>query len=146
MIILSWNCRALGNPWTVRVLHRMVKEKRPSLVFLMETKLNRKKMESIKTRLGYDGIFVVDSHGKSGGLALMWKSDILITIQNYSRWHIHAMIQLDSTAKEWIFTGFYAHPEVAKRPGSWSLLRHLATLAPGSNASLSSSSRGQWPT
>jgi len=55
------------------------------------------------------------------------------------------MIQLDSTAKEWIFTGFYAHPEVAKRPGSWSLLRHLATLAPGSNASLSSSSRGQWP-
>jgi hypothetical protein len=33
MSILCWNCRGLGNPVTVRDLHRMVKEKGPDLVF-----------------------------------------------------------------------------------------------------------------
>jgi hypothetical protein len=96
----------------------------------METKLNSKKMEAIRIKFGFDAIFVVDSIGKSGGLALMWNLDNVVQIQNYSRWNINAVIQTDSTAKEWKFSGFYGHPEVAKRPGSWALLRHLAVLAP----------------
>lgn len=38
MSILSWNCRGLGNPRSVRDLHLLVKEKRPNLLFLMEQK------------------------------------------------------------------------------------------------------------
>jgi len=128
MIILSWNCRGLGNPWIVQVLNWMVRTKKPNLVFLMETKLNSKKMEAIQTKLDFDAIFVVDSIGKSGGLALMWKLDNVMNIQNYSRWNINVVIQTDSTTKEWKFSGFYGHPEVAKRPEH--LLRHLAVLAP----------------
>jgi hypothetical protein len=44
MSVLSWNCRGLGNPKTVRDLHRMVKEKGTELVFLMETKMQNKKV------------------------------------------------------------------------------------------------------
>jgi hypothetical protein len=35
MSLLSWNCRGLGNPQTVRDLRQMVKEKRPKVVFIM---------------------------------------------------------------------------------------------------------------
>jgi hypothetical protein len=57
MIALSWNCRGLGNPQTVRVLHRMVRAKKPGLVFLMETKLKRQRMELVKIKLGFDELF-----------------------------------------------------------------------------------------
>jgi exonuclease III len=72
MNILSWNCRGLGNLRTVHDLRRMVKEKKPNLVFLMETKLRQKQMESIRVKLGFKNVFVVDCIGKGGGLALFW--------------------------------------------------------------------------
>jgi hypothetical protein len=63
----------------------MVKVKRPIVVFLMETKLRQVKMERIRYSLGFNNLFVVDSVGKSGGLALLWNEDAGLEIQNYSR-------------------------------------------------------------
>lgn len=71
MIIISWNCRGLRNPRTVRYLRRMVKVKRPNMVFLMETKLRQEKMEMIKCTMGFSNIFVVDCVDRSGGHALL---------------------------------------------------------------------------
>ena len=68
MIIFSWNCRGLENSWTVQDLCRMMKEKKPNLVFLMETKLQRTKMENIIIKLGFSNMFVVECVGRSGGL------------------------------------------------------------------------------
>jgi hypothetical protein len=45
MSILSWNYQWLGNLQTVRDLQQMVKEKKPLLVFLMETKMHNKNLE-----------------------------------------------------------------------------------------------------
>jgi hypothetical protein len=56
MMMLCWNCRGLGNPCAVRALHHLVKEKRPNLVFLMETKLCQNKMEIIRSKLGSAGL------------------------------------------------------------------------------------------
>jgi exonuclease III len=70
MIVLSWNCRGLGNPQTVRDLRRMVKAKCPTVVFLMETRMRQVKMEKIRCALGFNNLFVVDCIGKSGGLAV----------------------------------------------------------------------------
>ena len=84
MKILSWNYRGLGNPRTVRELRRLVKEKKSEVVFLMETKLNNKKLEPIRVKLGFSNVFGVDSVRKSGGLALfgkvihVWKSKIIV--------------------------------------------------------------------
>jgi exonuclease III len=85
MKILSWNCRGLGNPRTVRDLCHMVKEKRPEVVFLMETKCRNAKMERVRVRIGFEGLFVVEPIGKSGGLAMLWRDSNTLEIQNYSR-------------------------------------------------------------
>jgi hypothetical protein len=45
----------------------MVKEKRPTLVFLMETKLQTPHMETIKAKLGFNCVFTIDNVGRSGG-------------------------------------------------------------------------------
>jgi exonuclease III len=86
MSILSWNCRGIGSRRAVRDLHQMVKEKRPVLVFLMETKLCNKRAKFIRIKLQFDYMFVVDCVGRSGGLILLWKnSQTNVVIQNYSR-------------------------------------------------------------
>jgi hypothetical protein len=92
MIVLSWNCRGLGNPRTVRSLHHLVRVKRPNLVFLMETKMLQKRAATVLIKIGFDHCFVVDCHGKGGGLMMLWKDDILVEIQNYSRRHINAVV------------------------------------------------------
>jgi exonuclease III len=130
MIALSWNCRGLGNPQTVHELRRMVNEKKPNLVFLMETKLRQKKMEIVRIKLGFHNMFVVDCVGKSGGLALLWESDFDIEIQNFTRRHINAVIRSPMNAEQWKFSCIYGHPETAKRHESWTLMKHLAELAP----------------
>jgi exonuclease III len=113
MSILSWNCRGLGNLQTIRDLCRMVKEKKPNLVFLMEIKLRAVRMESIKAKLGFDCVFTVDCVGRSGGLALLWMNEFGVTIQNFSRRHVNAVIRDEEKAITWKFTGFYEHPDVA---------------------------------
>lgn len=80
MTILSWNCQRLENLRTVNDLCRLVKEKRPMMVFLMETKLQKEKMERIRHILGFPNMFVVDCVGKSGGLALLWREEIIVDI------------------------------------------------------------------
>ncbi|XP_059450950.1 uncharacterized protein LOC132181728 [Corylus avellana] len=114
----------------VRELCRMVKEKRPKLVFLMETKLPIQRMERIKVQAGFESNFVVNNVGRSGGLALLWNEDIGVEIQNYSRRHIDAIVKLEGNGIEWKFTGFFGHPEVGKRQEAWSLLWHLSSFSP----------------
>jgi hypothetical protein len=45
------------------------------MVFLMETMQKTAPLESLKFKLGYDCLFVVDCVCRSGGLALFWKED-----------------------------------------------------------------------
>ena len=40
MRLLCWNCRGLGNPYTVRELLLLNKEQVPSVLFLSETRLD----------------------------------------------------------------------------------------------------------
>jgi exonuclease III len=130
MNIISWNCRGLGNLRTVRELHRMVKQKKPILVFLMETKLRHDRMEAIRRKLEFPNMLDVDCIGKSGGLALLWNEEVKLEIQNYSQRHINAVIRGQEGEAPWKFTGFYGQPDVAKRHEAWALMKHLAGLVP----------------
>ena len=106
----------------------MIKEKHPNLVFLMKTKLRSKKMEWIRCKLGFKNLFVVDSVGKGGGLALFWNEDVNVDIQNFSPRHINGLVTTPHVDQQWRFTGFYGQLDGSKRSEGWELLKHLATL------------------
>ena len=50
----------------------------PKIVFLSKTWLGRKHMEKVKRELEFDGLFTVPSDGRGGGLALLWKSEMVV--------------------------------------------------------------------
>jgi hypothetical protein len=81
----------------------------------METKSNKFAMEFVRVRLGFEGLFVVDPVGRSEGLALLWKENNEVEIQNYTHRHINAVIKHADSTQPWRFTGFYGHPNPAKR-------------------------------
>ncbi|XP_042966793.1 uncharacterized protein LOC122300311 [Carya illinoinensis] len=103
----------------------MAKEKKPKIMFLIETLLVTSKLEGVRKRVGLENCFGVDPVGRSGGLAMLWSGDLVVEIQNYSRWHINAWVENEVTNQRWLFTGFYGHPETAKRNMSWELLCSL---------------------
>ncbi|KAL4606913.1 hypothetical protein ACB092_09G138000 [Castanea dentata] len=123
---LSWNCRGLGNPRSVRALLDLVRHWNPKIVFLMETKLRQSRMERIKNRIGLDNGLIVPSVGRSGGIALLWKREISLEVKSYTRYHIDAVISEADSGYRWRLTGFYGHPETHKRYESWHLLAFLS--------------------
>ena len=64
MIALNWNCRGLGNCSAVEVLVDLVRKKDPIILFLMETKLTFREMESIKSELGFFSMLAISSKGR----------------------------------------------------------------------------------
>ncbi|XP_074278437.1 uncharacterized protein LOC141602026 [Silene latifolia] len=76
MNCLSLNCRGLGNPDAVGGLRNLLRREAPALVFLCETKLSSCEMRRVTDSLtGYCSM-AVDSVGRSGGLAFLWREDI----------------------------------------------------------------------
>ncbi|XP_019170561.1 PREDICTED: uncharacterized protein LOC109166130 [Ipomoea nil] len=123
MSTLSWNCRGLGNPRTVRQIVGLASSKKPDFVFFMETKVPRVHAERIRVTLGYEGLFYVDNDGLSGGMALLWKKNNTVRLLSYSQSHIDVEISLFN--KLWRMTCIYGIPERNRREETWDLLSTL---------------------
>jgi hypothetical protein len=108
----------------------MVKERRPTFVFLMETISSKQYMEDICKKIGFDRVFVVDPIGRSGGLAFLWNSESTVEVYNYSRRHINIVVKDGDNNPWWKLTGFYGNPVCARRADSWELLKFLSTCHP----------------
>ena len=126
MSAISWNCRGLGNPLTVNNLQKVVLEKDPTLVFLMETKFDVSEMDGVKRKINRQQGLVVLSRKRAGGLALLWRNSLQVDVMSYSPGHIDAVVSEEQGRKKWRFTGFYGQPETSKRGESWSLLEDLS--------------------
>uniref|UniRef100_A0A803P924 Reverse transcriptase domain-containing protein n=1 Tax=Cannabis sativa TaxID=3483 RepID=A0A803P924_CANSA len=124
MSCLSWNCRGLENPRAKQFLLDLVFQKKPNILFICETLCNKASMEGIRAHLGFEGSFVVEARGHSGGLALLWKDASEVVIQGFSFSHIDATIQMIGYST-WRFTGVYGEPKRELRYRTWDLFRSL---------------------
>ncbi|XP_074377125.1 uncharacterized protein LOC141718646 [Apium graveolens] len=95
MSSLSWNYQGLGFPWNVRFLEDVVRQERPTFIFLCETLSRKSKLEYIRNKLGFEGLFVVDPRGRSEGLAMLWKDQDQIRIHSFSHYHIDVDVEMD---------------------------------------------------
>uniref|UniRef100_C6JRM0 Uncharacterized protein n=1 Tax=Sorghum bicolor TaxID=4558 RepID=C6JRM0_SORBI len=126
MNVLSLNCRGCGRPEAVQEIHQLVVEKKPAVVFLMETRMGEEKALGLARRLGFQNAIVVKSEGLSGGLMLMWHGNVMVAELTKSRSHIDVILSCDHLKiSHWRLTGFYGEPRWERRRESWYLLRFL---------------------
>ncbi|XP_074293349.1 uncharacterized protein LOC141620351 [Silene latifolia] len=123
MKILSLNCRGLGNPDALGGLRNLLWREAPDLVFLCETKLSGSELRRMRLCLTeYEGM-EVDSVGRAGGLAFLWRKEVSCTFLSAS---VHYMdFEIGGDAGIWRVTGFYGWPMLSDRHLSWELLRVL---------------------
>ncbi|XP_074313444.1 uncharacterized protein LOC141648616 [Silene latifolia] len=82
-------------------------------------------MRRVKEKLdGFHGL-EVDSMGRSGGLAFLWRKEVDCTFLPASVHYMDFIIK--EGGREWRVTGFYGCPAVSDRHLSWDLLRVLKT-------------------
>ena len=126
MKILAWNCRGLGNRLAVQELVDIVQAQDPSIVFLFETWSDWEQMVGIKERLDFGDLCIVPSEGRGGGLALLWKSNIKVWVDSFSKYHIDSVIE-GGSENAWRLTGFYGKLDTYHRSEGWSMLCMLGS-------------------
>uniref|UniRef100_A0A803QQI1 Reverse transcriptase domain-containing protein n=1 Tax=Cannabis sativa TaxID=3483 RepID=A0A803QQI1_CANSA len=125
MNALSWNCQGFWNQRAFQFLKEIVSHKKPNFVFLCETKCNKSRVEWVGNQLVFEGIFVVQAQGFSGGLALLWKNKDEEFLLGFSSNHIDLSITIDCISS-WRLTGLCGEPNRGRRQHTWELFRELA--------------------
>ncbi|KAL1185195.1 hypothetical protein V6Z11_A01G098700 [Gossypium hirsutum] len=124
MKIFCWNCRGVGNPATVRELKQLLVVNVPDVLFLCETKIHSNSFSRIRSICRMEGCMAINSEGKSGGIALMWKEGVKVDVQNFSNHHIDFLVTFDENDAIW-FTGFYGQADPNLRNQSRDMLRRV---------------------
>ena len=85
MSAFCWNCRGAGNAAIVQELRDFARKLAPTLLCIVETRIEGSRVENLAGTLGYDNAYAVDSEGRSGGIGVFWNNEIKIDILGYSR-------------------------------------------------------------
>jgi exonuclease III len=129
MNLVSWNCRGLGSPSAVSNLKYLVRHHNIAILFLSETLVYKNKIEELRYVLGFNFSFSVDRIGRSGGLAMFWRSSLNCQLLDYSQNHISVEV-IDTDRGNWRLTGYYGYPNGGRRRASWDFLRTLSQQSP----------------
>lgn len=59
----------------------------------METKLDTKRVENIKRKIGFEGCLTTNAIGSREGLGSLWRREGMAETYNYSQWRISAWVK-----------------------------------------------------
>ena len=73
MNLISWNIRACNHPRKWKTLNRKIKQERPYILFLQETKCSTEGMEKIREKIWKGSrIMALDAAGMASGIVILW--------------------------------------------------------------------------
>ena len=119
MIILSWNCRGSAGTSTVQELVDLCRRVKPAVLFLMETRAKKNKLEELRQRLKFEECFCVEAEGLAGGLGLFWSKEISIQVAEANQNFIHASCCEKDGGSFWDGTFIYGNPNFQERRHLW---------------------------
>lgn len=88
MSYLSWNCRGSGGLATIQTLKRYLHSTGAAIAFISKTRCNEKRVKRRITKLGDYNFEIVRSAGQSGGLWVIWRSDMKVSVLEKSPLYI----------------------------------------------------------
>jgi exonuclease III len=84
----------------------LVAQHRPVILCLLETQLDKSRLEKLARSFGYDNCYAVSSQGRSGGLAMDWNNPLVLDLQSFSKNHIDMKV-VDGDKDQWRLTCIY---------------------------------------
>lgn len=81
----------------------------------METKVDCGRMDRIRRKFGFLNWLDMSVVGSRGGLSLVWKSDVKVSLHSMSINHVIVLVSFTIDNNVWQFTGFYSALSTADR-------------------------------
>ncbi|GMP52745.1 hypothetical protein CsSME_00018448 [Camellia sinensis var. sinensis] len=72
MKVLLWNCRGATNPHFLRHFNNLMKDHRPQLVVITETRVGGTRGATLCQNLGFPKHHIVETHSFAGRIWLLW--------------------------------------------------------------------------
>ncbi|XP_071676896.1 uncharacterized protein [Lolium perenne] len=110
MSVLGLNCRGLGGAAAVRDLRLLAERYTPAILFVVETQLQRDRVEGLARSLGFDNSFAVSSSGRSGGIGIFWNNSIKFEVLPYSQYHLDGVV-IEEGKDPWRLTVVYGEAQ-----------------------------------
>ncbi|XP_028105122.1 uncharacterized protein LOC114304168 [Camellia sinensis] len=128
--VSSLNSDVFDRMKSVKVFRRTMKEleknHKPSIIVMMETKIDLSSMGSFFNKLGFTASSHIDPVGKSGGIWVLWDLfKATVKALEVNAQVIHAKIQRDNHA-DWILSAVYASPIPRNHDLLWANLESIA--------------------
>lgn len=119
MSVLSWNCRGLAATATMSELRELCKFHQPAIIFLMETRAPKERIENLRRRLKFKFCFSVEPRGLAGGLGLLWNDTVEVQIFHFSPNFIHSAVLDKERGIDVDYTFVYGNPNFQQRRNLW---------------------------
>lgn len=100
----------------------MIRKKRPSIVFLMETKQKHNRLSKIAKEMGFNYDTAVDPDGMAGGLCFWWDDKVKIEVSRKSKNLIDTRVEFLATGAKFKASWIYGTPYREKKEAFWDWL------------------------
>ncbi|CAF2053904.1 unnamed protein product [Brassica oleracea var. botrytis] len=121
--VLSWNCHGLGSVLAIRRLRELHKRIIPDVTFLMEAKNSDEFVKKKTKDFRFPNYFSVPPVGLSGGLSLLWKKGVDLTILEALPNLIDTTITFKGVTS--FVTFVYGAPAAENRAAFWAKLNEV---------------------
>ncbi|KAF7844578.1 ribonuclease H [Senna tora] len=118
MRLMAWNCRGFGCTTTIQRLKQLLRQYKPSFIYLSETKRSLSFVSRVLERLGYTCFTGTNPAGRTGGTFLAWTDDQYCNILEVTPNWIH-LSTLDESGKPCLITFVYGFPYLNSRHILW---------------------------
>lgn len=126
MNVISWNCRGTAGKDFVSMVKDLRKFYNTNFIILMETHTSGNRAAGIIKKFGFNGNFVQEACGHSGGIWCLWDQSFWkVDVLNNSPQFVHMRVQWKND-NPWLLTAVYGDPQFACRQQLWDDLRRLA--------------------
>ena len=129
MNIIVWNSRGMLKPNFQQYVRDLVIDHNPTIMVIIKTQLGGARAREIIDRLPFDGAIHTETIGYTGGLWLLWNSE-LVEVEHLANMEqeIHVEVKVLSSNLFWLFTAIYASPRSAERCVLWNNLSNVANM------------------
>ncbi|GMI91875.1 hypothetical protein HRI_002856800 [Hibiscus trionum] len=126
MNIMFWNTQGARSAEFRRQFRNFVRSNNPQMVALFEPRVSYGEADRVIQSFGYPNSFRVEARGFSGGVWLLWRDGVDVTILSVSNQFVHGKAR-EVSSKHWIyFTAVYASPNACVRRYLWDILNRLS--------------------
>ena len=122
--IIVWNCQGANGNKFIRTIHCFVDQYKLKILVLLEPRISGIKANRVIKSLRFDCSHRIEVECFSGGIWLIWREVVAISIIRNDRQFIHLVVSAPNH-NNFLFTAVYGSPNFRGRQTLWSNLRGL---------------------